>query len=281
MKLKRSFRTRSIGIFDSGFGGIDILKGIVKKLPQFDYIYLGDTARVPYGSRKGGEIYNFTKQAVDFLFEHGCDLIIIACNTASSVALRKIQQEYLPKKYPGKRVLGVLIPAVEEAIVKTKNNKVGVMGTEATINSNVFKIELQKINPEIRVFQKACPLLVPMVEAGEEDSAETKLMLKKYLTPLTAENIDTLILGCTHYGILEKHIKEIIGGGVNIISESRIVPKKLEDYLKRHPEIEKNIGREGEVTFYSTDLTSGFEKLGSKLFGKKIKAKQATLVKNS
>ncbi len=274
-------KAKFIGVFDSGFGGIDILREIVKKMPEFDYIYLGDTARVPYGPRNGPEIYEFTKQAVDFLFEHDCDLIILACNTASSVALRKIQQEYLPKKYlkeiDSKKVLGVLIPAVEEAVVTTKNNKIGVIGTEATINSNVFKIELQKINPRIQVFQNACPLLVPIVESGDQDTPGSLAILKEYLDPILEENIDTLILGCTHYGILEPHIKKIIGNGVSIISENRIVGIKLENYLKRHPEIEKNIRKNGRVTFYSTNLTTGFEKLGGKFFGKKIKALKATL----
>lgn len=277
MKTGQNSRIKSIGVFDSGFGGVDILRGIVKELPQFSYVYLGDTARVPYGSRQGKEIYEFTKQAVDFLFSHDCELVVIACNTASSVALRKIQQEYLSKEYPRNRVLGVLIPAVEEAVITTRNNRVGVIGTEATINSDVFKVELQKINPKIKVFQKACPLLVPVVESGDYDSPATRVMLKKYLNPLMAENIDTLILGCTHYGILEKHIKKIVGQNVGIISEARIVPVKLKDYLKRHKEIEKKIRKDSKVTFYSTKLNSGFEKLGSKFFGKKIKALRATL----
>ncbi len=210
-KIKRKF---SIGIFDSGFGGIQILKHIVKELPEYDYIYLGDTARVPYGNRSQEIIYEFSIQAVDFLFEKGCQLIIFACNTASSKALRKIQREYLPKKYPGRKVLGVIVPASEAAVLKTKNKRIGVIGTQATVNSKAFKRELNKLDPKIKVFQKACPLLVSMVEAGEHSSKKTKVILGKYLKPLIDKKIDTLILGCTHYGIMEREIKKITDNGI-------------------------------------------------------------------
>jgi glutamate racemase len=267
-----------IGVFDSGFGGINILKGIVKELPQYNYLYLGDTARTPYGTRSGEVIYEFTKQAVDFMFKNGCELIILACNTASSEALRKIQQEYLPKHYPGKKVLGVLIPAVEEASVKTRNNKIGVIATESTVRANAFRIELKKINSKNKVFQNPCPLLVPIVETGEQNSKITDIILEKYLKPLKKKNIDTLILGCTHYGILENKIKKIIGPKIKIISESKIVPKKLKEYLHKHKDIEQKIGKNGIVNFYSTDLTDNFIKLGSKFFGKKIIAQKISLI---
>jgi glutamate racemase len=266
-----------IGVFDSGFGGINILKGIVKELPKYNYLYLGDTARTPYGTRSKEVIYEFTKQAVDFMFKNGCELIILACNTASSEALRKIQQEYLPIHYPNKRVLGVLIPATEEAALQTKNNKIGVIATESTVRSNAFPSELKKINSKIKVFQNPCPLLVPIVEAGEQNSKATKIILEKYLKPFKKHKIDTLILGCTHYGILESQIKKIVGSKVKIISESKIVPKKLEEYLKKHEKIEKNIGKDKIIDFYSTDLTDNFIKLGSKFFGKKINAQKISL----
>ncbi|MFH1188249.1 MAG: glutamate racemase [bacterium] len=266
-----------IGVFDSGFGGINILRGIVKSLPQYNYIYLGDTARTPYGTRSKEVVYEFTKQAVDFLFQKNCELIILACNTASSDALRKIQQEYLPEQYPNRRVLGVLIPATEEAITKTKNKRVGVIATEGTVRSGAFERELKKLDPEIKVFQKACPLLVPLVESGEEASQAARLIVQTYLEPLNKKHMDTLILGCTHYGILEKTIKNVVGGDVDVVSEARVVPKKLKDYLKRHPEIEKKIGKNGTVEFYSSDLTDTFTTLGSKFFGKKISAKKITL----
>lgn len=266
-----------IGVFDSGFGGINILRGIVKELPEYSYIYLGDTARTPYGTRSKDVVYEFTKQAVDFLFCHNCELIIFACNTASSDALRRIQQEYLPKNYPDKKVLGVLIPAAEEAITKTKNNKIGVIATNGTVQSAAFVRELTKLNVKIKVFQKPCPLLVPLVEEGEHNSKATEIILQKYLKILKSKSIDTLILGCTHYGILENKIKKILGSQVTVISEAHVVPHKLKDYLKRHPEIDKQLDKNGTVSFYSTDLTDKFVILGSKFFGKKIKAYKVSL----
>lgn len=272
-----SKNNKYIGVFDSGFGGINILKGIVKELPSYNYLYLGDTARTPYGTRSKEVVYEFTKQAVDFMFKKDCELIILACNTASSEALRKIQQEYLPKFYPNKKVLGVLIPGVEEAIIKTKKNKIGVIATQGTIKSGAFLRELKKLNKKVKIFQNACPLLVPIIEAGEQNSKITEIVLEKYLKPLKQKNIDTLILGCTHYGIIENKIKKIMGKNTYIISESKIIPKKLKSYLNNHPEIDNELGKNKKVNFYTTDLTDNFIKLGSKFFGKKINAKKTIL----
>jgi glutamate racemase len=268
---------KSIGIFDSGFGGLDIMRGIVKKLPHYNYIYLGDTARVPYGTRSKEIIYEFTRQAVDFLIRKNCELVIFACNTASSDALRLIQKEHLPKNHNGQKVLGVLVPAAEEACEISKNNKIGIIATASTVTSGSFIREIDKIGKNMKIYQKACPLLVPIVEAGEHNSKVVEIMLKKYLQPLLAKKIDTLVLGCTHYGILEPKIKKIVGKNINIISESKIIAKKLKDYLKRHPEIEKKLVRDGKQVFYSTDLTDNFQILGSKFFGKKIEVKKARL----
>lgn len=270
-------RTKSIGVFDSGFGGLDIMRGLVKVLPDYDYVYLGDTARVPYGTRSKDIIYSFTKEAVDFLFSKNCELIIFACNTASSDALRLIQKKHLSERYENKKVLGVLIPAAEEACRISKNNKVGVMATASTVASKSFERELKKINPKIKIYQQACPLLVPLVEAGEQNSEITKIILKKYLKPLIAKKIDTLILGCTHYGILEPKIKKLIGRDVKIISEAKIIGQKLENYLARHPEIETKLGKNKKRSFYSTDLTDNFQKLGSRFFGAEITVKKAAL----
>jgi len=273
-KVKRKY---SIGVFDSGFGGIQILKHIVKELPEYNYIYLGDTARIPYGNRSQEVIYDFSIQAVDFLFKKGCQLIIFACNTVSSKALHKIQKEYIPKKYPGRKVLGVIIPASEEAILETKNKRVGIIGTQGTVSSGAFKRELLKIDPEIKVFQQACPLLVPIVEAGEEKSKISNWMLEKYLKPLVKNKIDILILGCTHYGFLESKIRKIIGGKIQIINEGNIVARKLREYLRKHSEIEKLLRKISELKFFTTDLTEGFETMGSKFFGKKIKPEKIVL----
>lgn len=275
--MKKRSGNKFIGFFDSGFGGLHILRRVVKKLPQYNYIYLGDSARTPYGTRSKEIVYEFTRQAVDFLFENNCELVIFACNTASCDALRKIQQDYLPKKYPNKKVLGVLIPASEEAVEKTKNNKIGVIATEGTVLSGAFKRELEKINPKVKVFQKACPLLVPLVEAGEQRSKATELILQNYLSVFSKKKIDTLILGCTHYGILENKIKKIIGKQIKIISGAKVVSEKLEEYLGEHQEIELKLGKDSKVYFYSTDLTEKFKVLGSDFFGEPIEVKKAVL----
>lgn len=270
-------RKKSIGIFDSGFGGLHIMRGIVKELPEYKFIYLGDTARVPYGTRSREIIYSFTEQAVNFLFDKDCGLIVLACNTASSDALHKIQREFVPRNHPGKKVLGVIIPASEVAFSNSKSKRIGVIATPGTVKSGAFERELIKIDPRVKIFQVACPLLVPLVEAGEEKSAITDMILKKYLQPLLDKKIDTLILGCTHYGILKSKIIKIIGTDIKIIDESSVVSKKLKDYLERHPEIEKNLRKDGSHSFYSTDLADNFQILGSKFFGKKIKVKKAEL----
>ncbi len=273
-KVKRKY---SIGVFDSGFGGLQIMKHIVKELPEYNYIFLGDTARVPYGNRSQETILNFTTQAVDFLFKENCQLVICACNTASSIALRRIQERYLPENHPGRNVLGVVVPASEVAALITRNKRIGVIATERTVKSNIFEKKLIKINPKIKVFQKACPLLVPIIEAGEKDSEIAEIALKKYLKPLIDKKIDTLILGCTHYGILGKKIKKIVGSGISVIAEEKIIGKKLKNYLQRHIEIEKILGKSSKLEFFTTDLTEGFEIMGSKFFGKKIKPEKIIL----
>lgn len=274
---KEASKRSPIGVFDSGFGGLEILREIVNGLPEYDYIYLGDTARTPYGSRSQEVVYEFTKQAVEFFFKHNCPLVILACNTASSEALRRIQREHLPKHYPNKRVLGVIIPATEAAVQITKNNRVGVIATEGTVASGALVRELAKLNPEIKVFQKACPLLVPIIESRKRDSRITQLVLEGCLNPLIKKDIDTLILGCTHYGLLEKEIRGIVGGEVNLVSEGKIVTEKLKDYLTRHPEIESLLSKKSRIDFFTTDLSEKFKILGSKFFGKEIVSKKAIL----
>lgn len=275
--MQNNSRKKFIGVFDSGFGGLVILKEIVKKLPDYNYIYLGDTARAPYGTRSQETVYKFTEQAVDFLFKKGCWLIILACNTASAEALRKIQKSYLPRNYSDKRVLGVIRPVSEEAGIKTINNKIGVIATNGTVKSNAFKRELKKMNPRMQVFQQAAPLLVPLVEAGEHNSKAADLIIKNYLRSLIKNKIDTLVLGCTHYGILKEKIKKIVGKNVNVVMEGKIVAGKLKDYLRRHPEINGKIGKQSKTIFYTTDLTDNFSILGSKFFGKKIKPEKIKL----
>jgi len=259
-----------IGVFDSGFGGLEILREIVKRLPNYDFIYLGDSARSPYGERSQKIIYGFTREAVKFLFHQRCSLVILACNTASSEALRKIQRKFLPENYPQKKVLGVIIPVAESAVEKTNNKKIGVIATESTIRSGAFEKEIKKLDPEIKVYQNPCPLLVPVIENGEEDKKLIKLVLTKCLNPLLKKDIDTLILGCTHYGLLKKEISKIAGRGVNIISEGEIVAEKLRNYLGHHQEIDRKISKRSRIKFLTTDLTEKFKILGSKFFGREI-----------
>lgn len=262
-----------IGVFDSGFGGLDIFRHIEKTLPEYDFIYLGDNARTPYGSRSQETIYQYVTEAVDFLFRKDCQLIIFACNTTSAKALRKIQQEYLPRTYPDRRVLGVIIPAVEDAIEKTHNNRIGIIGTESTIQSQAFVHELQKKNQQVLVFQQACPLLVPIVESDERDPTIRTLVITNYLKPLLAHNIDTLILGCTHYGILKDDIARVIqqqGCFVTIVSEGEVVAQKLKEYLLRHPESNQKLTKGATREFYTTDLTEKFQMIGTTLMGRSI-----------
>lgn len=278
-----------IGVFDSGFGGLTIFKELVKQLPQYNYIYLGDSARAPYGNRSQDLIFKWTQQAVDYLFKppyqtfgsggkQGCQVIILACNTASAEALRRIQQEWLPKNYSKRRVLGVIRPTVEEAVNITKNNKIGIIGTEGTVSSEAFIKEIKKSNPNIEVFQQACPLLVPIIEAGEHNWEGVDLILKKYLMPLIKKNIDTLILGCTHYPIIKNKIRDI-AGGIKLVSQEEIIGPKLADYLNRHPEIEKKLNKSGKRIFLTTDLTDKFQKLGSLFFNQEISPQVISLEK--
>lgn len=246
------------------------MRHVVKKLPQYNYVYLGDNARVPYGARSPQVIYEFAKQAVDFLFRENCQLVVFACNTVSAGTLRLIQRDYLPSRYPGRNVLGIIIPATEAAASITKNKKIGVMATRRTVASKAFVKELRKINQNISVYQNACPLLVPIVEAGEYRSPATDIFLAKYLKPLIANGIDTLILGCTHYAILEKKIEKISGKKIKIISEGAVVAQKLKEYLSRHSEIEKHLAKNSRQTFYCTDRAVHFDRLGSTIFGRKI-----------
>ena len=265
-KTKKFLNKGAIGIFDSGFGGINILKSIQKRLPNYEYIYLGDNARAPYGNRSQKIIYTFTKQSVDFLFKKNCQLIILACNTASSQALRKIQQEYLPKHYPKRRILGVIIPASEKTIEITKNNKVGVIGTKATISSDAFEREIKKLNPKIKVFEKSCPILVKMIELGETNTKIIDRVLKKYLDPLIKKHIDTLVLGCTHYEFLENEIKKIVGKNIKIVSEGKIIAEKLKNYLERHSEIKTKLNKNSKITFLTTGSPEKFKILVNRFY---------------
>jgi glutamate racemase len=266
-----------IGIFDSGIGGLTVTKEVLRQLPGYQLLYLGDIARTPYGNRSQDLIYQFTEQAVDYLFKQGCQLIIIACNTASAEALRKIQQEWLPKNYPDRRVLGVIRPVVEEAAQASRYGRIGVIGTRGTIISGAYERELKAQEPKVKVFQQACPLLVPLVEEGQTKRAETTKILRNYLRPLKNQKIDTLILGCTHYPILLKQIQKICGQNIKVLDSAQIVAEKLQDYLKRHPEIESKIEKGSNHRFLVTDLTEKFQENAEDWLGQRIKLEKIEL----
>lgn len=259
-----------IGVFDSGLGGLSVLKYFLQKLSKYNYLYLGDTARLPYGSKSPEMIYEYTRQAVDFLFQKGCNLIIIACNTASAQALRKLQQEYLSKNYPNRRILGVIRPLVEAASDK-RFKKVGVLGTKATVSSDAYKNELQKINPDVEVYQQSAPLLVPLIEEGWLKKPETKMILKKYLRPLKTKQIDTLILACTHYPFLYKQVVKIMGKNIKIPHPGEIVADSLKNYINNHPELKLKEVSFPSLNYYVTDSLNNFRVQAEKFLEKPVK----------
>ncbi|MEE8131664.1 MAG: glutamate racemase [Candidatus Paceibacterota bacterium] len=268
-----------IGFFDSGLGGLTILKEVIKLLPQYSYIYLSDNARTPYGSRNQETIYQFTLQGVKNLFEKGANLVILACNTSSSSALRKIQQEFLLKHFPNKNVLGIIIPTAEEINNFTSSKKIGVLATEATVDSLSYPKEINKINHEIKVFQQACQLLVPIIESGKINGNDLDLIIKKYLNELfqKSRKIDTIILGCTHYAIIEDKIKKHLPKNVKVVSQGPIIAEKLKDYFARHPKVEKTLAKGGEKIFFTTEDSERIKYLSKLFYGEQIEIKLTEL----
>lgn len=267
----------SIGIFDSGYGGLTVLREIVNELPAYNYTYLGDNARAPYGPRSFETVYKYTLQAVNWLFEKGCPIIILACNTASAKALRTIQQNDLPKIAPEKRVLGVIRPVSEIVGNYSLSNQIGIFGTSGTINSNSYILEIEKFFPHIQVFQEACPMWVPLIENNEHESDGADYFVKKHINSLLQKNarIDTLVLGCTHYPLLRKKIESYLPDKIKIISQGEIVAKSFVDYLKRHPEIENKCAKNGKIDFYTTENPDIFNGPAGLFFGKEINAVRA------
>ncbi|MEN5196594.1 MULTISPECIES: glutamate racemase [Sphingobacterium] len=261
-----------IGIFDSGYGGLSVFKEIKKKLPQYDYIYLGDNARIPYGTRSFETVYEFTKQCVFKLFDLGCNLVILACNTASAKALRSIQQNDLP---PGKKVLGVIRPTTEIVKQFTKTNNVGILATTGTVKSESYKIEINKFYPEIEVFQHDCPFWVPLVENNEIETDGAKYFVEKDIHQLLKQSsdIDTIVLACTHYPLLLPVIKQFVPDHINIISQGPLVANSLKRYLDVHHDIELKSSKNGTMQFYTTDDPLDFESKAEIFFGQKINAK--------
>lgn len=269
-----------IGIFDSGYGGLTILSQIRDKMPEYDFLYLGDNARTPYGTRSFEVVYEFTSQAVRTLFDKGCQLVILACNTASAKALRTIQQIDLPKIDPRKRVLGIIRPTVEYLGNLTQSRHVGILATSGTIKSQSYPLEIKKLFPDITISGEACPMWVPLVETGEAASDGADYFIQKHIDRLLSKDdkIDTLILGCTHYPILYDKIRRYTPEHVKIVTQGEYVARSLTDYLRRHPEMDSLCTRQGTCRFLTTESVEVFKDYASIFFDDNIEVKSVALV---
>lgn len=274
--MKKKF---PIGIFDSGYGGLTVLSEIRKSLPNYDFIYLGDNARAPYGNRSFELVYDFTLEAVKYLFSQGCPLVILACNTASSKALRTIQQIDLENLDPTKRVLGVIRPSAEEIGFLTKTQHVGILGTTGTIQSESYLIELKKHAPNLKVTQHACPLWVSLIENDLHKTKTGKLFIETDVKALMKKNakIDAIILACTHYPILKKQIQKLVGKKVKVVSQGPIVSEKLVDYLTRHKDMDLRISKNGKCSYLTTENAKVFNKNALQFLGEEIQATHISL----
>lgn len=273
-------KTDPIGIFDSGYGGLTVFQKIREELPQYDFIYLGDNARAPYGTRSFDVVYEFTRQAVFRLFEMGCPLVILACNTASAKALRTIQQNDLPHSGdPSRRVLGVIRPTVEMLDTLSKTKHVGILGTAGTIASKSYQLEIAKLFPKIRVTGETCPMWVPLVENRETDSPGSEYFIRKNIDAVFARDpeIDTLVLACTHYPLLMDKIRKYVPEGVNVFSQGERVANALADYLERHPEMNARISRNGLSRFFTTESAERFSANASFFLGESASAEKICL----
>ncbi len=271
--------TAPIGVFDSGYGGLTILKEIMRELPHYDYVYLGDNARAPYGSRSFDIVYEFTLQAVKYLFSQGCRLVILACNTASAKALRTIQQHDLPVIAPDHRVLGVIRPTVEQLGSISKNGRIGIFGTPGTILSRSYEMETAKLFPNFTTTGIGCPMWVPLVENNESDRPGADYFVKQEIDRLLSADpeIDTIVLACTHYPHLYKKIRQYTPENIKIICQGEIVAESLHDYLVRHPEIEQECGKNGTRRFLTTENPEKFADMASLFLGEKITATRVEL----
>lgn len=274
-------RYQPIGVFDSGYGGLTILKEFISDLPGYDFIYLGDNARAPYGPRSFDVVYEYTLQAVVKLFDMGCHLVILACNTASAKALRNIQQNNLPLFDPDRRVLGVIRPAVEYIGEVTQNGHVGIMGTTGTVLSESYPIELGKWagGHVKKTTQEACPIWVPLVENNELDSPGTDYFVSKHINNLLSADpeIDSIILGCTHYPLLMPVIRKFVPEGILVVEQGKIVSAKLVDYLKRHPEMDEKCSKSGTIRYYTTENPEVFERNATTFIGHPVSCEKLTL----
>lgn len=265
---------KPIGIFDSGYGGLTVFRAIADAMPQYDYIYLGDNARAPYGNRSFETVYRYTLQCVEWFFEQGCPLVILACNTASAKALRTIQQKDLAGLGSEKRVLGVIRPTAEVIHKYTTTGKVGILGTKGTVSSQSYLTEIKRFSPQLKVYQHACPLWVPFIEDNEYQGDGVDYYIKKDLDQLfeQSQDIDTVLLACTHYPLLADKIKKFLPENVQLISQGKIVADSLVDYLNRHPEIDNILTKNANRHFYTTDDDIDFEEHATRFFGEAVDA---------
>ena len=279
MKQSLPYQPGPIGVFDSGYGGLTILSKIREALPEYDYIYLGDNARTPYGTRSFEIVYEFTLQAVNKLFEMGCHLVILACNTASAKALRTIQMNDLPNIDPDRRVLGVIRPTAECIGSMTQTRHVGILATAGTIKSESYPLEVHKLFEDIKVSGEACPMWVPLVENNEANGEGADFFIRKDIENLLAKDrqIDTLVLGCTHYPILLPKIQKFIPQGVKVVAQGEYVATSLKDYLHRHPEMDMKCTREGKCRFYTTEAEDKFIESASMFLNENITVQRITL----
>ena len=271
---------KPIGIFDSGYGGLTVFRSIFEQLPDYDYIYLGDTARAPYGNRSFSAIHQYTWECVQKMFQMGCPLIILACNTSSAKALRTIQQQDMKHLHPAKRVLGVIRPTAEVIGNYTQTQEIGVLGTKGTVQSGSYLIEIGHFFPHLKVHQQACPLWVPLIENGEYNEPGADYFVKEYLDQLLAqsENIDTILLACTHYPLLQDKINAYLPNHIKTVSQGEIVAKSLVDYLQRHPEMDEQITKTGTRKFYTTtDDTADFDHHASIFFSAQVKSEYVSM----
>ncbi|HQR91882.1 MAG TPA: glutamate racemase [Sediminibacterium sp.] len=263
---------KPIGVFDSGYGGLTVLKEIVAQLPQYDYLYLGDNARAPYGPRSFDTVYQYTLECVEWFFKQGCELVILACNTASAKALRNIQQKDLPGIDPFKRVLGVIRPTTEIIGNYSTTGQLGILGTQGTVISNSYPIEIQKFFPSMQVFQEACPMWVPLVENGAANEPGADYFVQKHLNQLLSQSpkIDTILLACTHYPLLLNKIKAFAPASMTIVSQGEIVAKSLADYLDKHLSMAEKCSKNGQIRFCTTDSAVDFDAHASLFFGQAV-----------
>lgn len=272
-----------IGVFDSGYGGLTILRDIIRVLPGYDYVYLGDNARTPYGTRSFDVVYQYTREAVMALFDMGCPLVILACNTASAKALRTIQQVDIPRIDPSKRVLGVIRPSVEAVDAFTRSGHIGILATTGTVASESYVLEIAKLHSgkQLHVRQEACPMWVPIVENNEIETEGAAFFVRKHIDHLLSEDplIDTLILGCTHYPLLRKQIDRCLPEGIRVVEQGEIVAGSLKDYLHRHPEMERRLSRGGSVSYFTTEKGHLFDRMAAFFMRSEIGSKHIEIGK--